>query len=535
MVTADEHGAVSTAEVPAADARARTLAWAGVVVVVLLLYAPGITGFFAGDAFNWLLTAVRTIHHPSLFFGEQSNFVRHGQSLFFIVNGLASGFRFPVFFLSLLVIHIVNVLLVGRLALRSGAGETGALLAALLWGIDYRHTEAVFRIYVVADPLALMLGLIALLLFIRGRSLAAAACLLAALFCKENALVFPAVALVWVLLFVRPEHRWRRAWETLPMFGAAGLFVPLLVWMRADQPHYLDISWAAVPRFIEVLLSSVGPDATYLEQDVLKTGGPLLPMWLAVLLLAAVAVVVWRMPPRYRFGPLWIAITVVPTLFVPFQSSRYLYAPLVGVALLVGVAATDLLRDARRRRSRWKVRLAVVAYALYLGHAAWGVTVEGRDHQLMGEIHRQAAESFRRDALPAMLRNPGGVTVFVRDDTKVWAGRLLAAYGGRPWYWPTTHKWIYRRPYGVLGMADTYGFVTYCAAVEGGIDPPLFEPVSERELADALAARRVLVISYDSRDNRFGEAPPWVAEELAGRTLTAPMVESLQPGRFSVR
>ncbi len=530
MVATSEHASAPAVVRPLPGARARVLAWAAVAAVVVLLYAPGVSSFFAGDDFTWLLNTVRTTSDPALFLGAQSNFVRHGESLYFILTYLAAGFWFPAFFAVALLIHVGNVVLVGRLALRSGAGETGALLAALLWGVDYRHAEAVFRLYGVADPLALLFGLAALLLFIRGRYVAAGPVLLAALFCKENALMVPAVAVVWVLLFTERDRRRRRLLETLPMWTAAAAFTPLMMALR--QPSYLDLSWAALPRFLELVVSYVGPDVTYLEQEVMKTGGPVIPVWLAALLLGVAAAMVWRLPPRYRFGMLWIPLTVLPTLLVPFQTSRYHYVPLVGVALVVGVAVTDLLRRARETGRRWWLWPAAAVFLLYVGHAAWGLTVEEHDYELIGELHREAAESFRRDALPAMLSEPGLVTVFVRDDTVLWADRLLAAYGGRPWYWPTTYKWIYRRPYGIVGLADTYGFVSYCASVGGEVDPPLFEPVSRAELAAALARRQVQVISYETAANRFGVAPRWVLEELAARPLTAGLAESLQAGRF---
>ncbi len=530
MVDGSERRPPPVAVLPAAGTRSRLLAWAAVLAAVTVLYLPGLDNFFAGDAFSWLYNAARTVNDPGLFLGAQSNFVRHGAALYVILTYLVAGFSYPAFLGVALAIHLGNVLLVGRLALRSGAGEAGAVLAALLWGVNYRISEAVFHLYAVADPLALLFGLAALLLFIRGRSVAAAPLLLVALFCKENALMFPAVAVVWALLFVDSSHRRRRLLETLPMWSAAAVFTPLMLTLR--QPSYLDVSWSALPRFFELVLSYVGPDATYLEQEVLKTGGPLIPVWLAALLLVAAAAAVWRLPTRYRFGVLWIPITVLPTLFVPFQTSRYHYVPLVGVALVVGVTATDILHRARTARSRWWLLPAAAVFLLYVGHAAWGMAVEEHDYGLIGELHREAADSFLRDALPVMLSHPERVTVFIRDDTMVWADRLLAAYGGRPWYWPTTYKWIYRRPWGIGGLADTYGFVTYCAAVEGDVDPPLFEPVSRGELTTALAVHQVQAVVYEAATNRFGIAPPRVLDELASRPLTAGMAMSLQPGRF---
>ena len=148
-----------------------------ILAVVAAVFLPGINNFFAGDDFDWLFNTVRTVKNPTHFLGEQSNFVRHGESLYFIANYLVAGFYFPLFFLSSLAIHLLNVVFVSRLLVRVGCSEVSALLSALLWGLNYRHSEAVFRPYGVADPLALVLCLGALLLYIGGRPWLSAICL----------------------------------------------------------------------------------------------------------------------------------------------------------------------------------------------------------------------------------------------------------------------------------------------------------------------------------------------------------------------
>ncbi len=262
--------------------------------------SPGINNFFAGDAFNWLHNAVRTID-PRPVPGRAVQLRAPRAALFFILNYLVSGFRFPVFFLSLP--HPPRQRAPGRpvgVALGGGRGRGAArgpavgcelparrgrlppLRGRRSIGADVRpggaapvHPRPLPGGWCVSSPGPLLQGECDR---VSGRRRGLG------------------------LLFVRRERRWRRALETLPMFGAVGLFVPLLVWMRADQPPlpgHLVGGCSALHRAVAVLRGS-GRDL--LEQEV-SAGGPLLPLWLAFLLLAAAVALVWRMPPRYRLDP----------------------------------------------------------------------------------------------------------------------------------------------------------------------------------------------------------------------------------------
>jgi hypothetical protein len=505
------------------------IAHLGVLALVAVAFLPGIDNFFAGDDFDWLFTTVKTVSKPQLFFGVQSNFVRHGESLFFIVNYLIAGFSYPVYFLSSLLVHLCNVLLVCRLLTRLGCTLAPALLGGLFWGLNYRLSEVLFRPYGVADSLALVFGLGALLLYIDRRYILAGFVLLGGLFCKENALVFPALSVAWAILVEPSAGRWRRLARTLPQWLAVAAFVPLMAALRAEESSYLHLNLAVIPRFWENLLSLVGPDATYLRQVVLD-GSPLLPQWLAIILLVPLGLLWWRLPARYRFGPVWVALTLAPTLFVTFQTSRYYYVPLVGVALLVGLVAEDLSRRAGARDSRRSLRLAAGLFALYLGHCVWGIQLEESDHDFFGGLHRRAAESMQREVI-GQLPEPGeGLTLFVRPDTMVWAQRLMERFESRPWYWPTTYKWIYRRPHGVLGMTNTWGFVTYCA--DRRREASLFVAARPEEFREALATDSFVVVAHDAADNSFRIAPEPLRREVAAAAASSDLYSYLQPGRF---
>jgi hypothetical protein len=106
----------------------------------------------------------------------------------------------------------------------------------------------------------------------------------------------------------------------------------------------------------------------------------------------------------------------------------------------------------------------------------------------------------------------------------------MEKYSARPWYWPTTYKWIYRRPHGVLGLAGTFGFVTYCA--DGRREPSLFVAASHAEYQRALDDGSFVVVAHDADSNSFRIASEEVRREVEAAAATSDPYRYLQPGRF---
>ena len=57
------------------------------------------------------------------------------------------------------------------------------------------------------------------------------------------------------------------------------------------------------------MLGFFGPDMTTVGQVLLRGRLPVVPLWLAVVLFAALAVAIWKAPEPYRFGLVWIVVT----------------------------------------------------------------------------------------------------------------------------------------------------------------------------------------------------------------------------------
>ena len=104
-----------------------------------------------------------------------------------------------------LLLHAITVMLVFALA-RRRIGNTGALVAALVFAVQPANAEVVA--YVSGRSTGLMTPLLlgGLLLYEQGRRLGALVLFCLACLAKEHALVFPALVIAWELTRTEPRR-----------------------------------------------------------------------------------------------------------------------------------------------------------------------------------------------------------------------------------------------------------------------------------------------------------------------------------------
>ncbi len=493
-----------------------------VAAVVVACFSPGLGNYFAGDDFNFIFLAVKVIHLPGELLVPVAGFLRPTETLYFIANLLLAGVSPVVYQASSLLIHVLNFLLVSAFIARLSGSRASGLIGATFWALHFRLAEAVLRPSAIPDPLALLFGLSAVLLLLGGRRGWAAAAFAAALLSKENAVILLPLA---CLLLAMRGRRWLR--ETLPLWLLAAVYVGCEVAVRSRGHLYFQLDWRAASRFWDVVLGFIGPDMTNVGQVLLGGRLPVVPLWLAVVLFAALAIAIWRAREPYRFALIWIVVTTLPTVFLGHQGSRYTYVPLVGVGMIVGEAGRSLWATTTRRYQRGAILAVATAVALVF---VVGINLAASGYAYLGELHRQAVGSFRREVLPAMLIDRAQVVVFVQGDTRVWRERVYARLLSVPWYFPVTYTWLYPRPLGVLGMTDTAAFATACAL--GRTPTPLFAAVSPDELRRALASGRFLVAVHHEDSNTFSLGSDRLRSAVSVAAAREDLSLRLQPGRF---
>jgi len=274
-----------------------------------------------------------------------------------------------------------------------------ACISALIFAVHPIHTEVVAWIAALPDLEATFFILLALLLLATPgkmnwkRSLGVQASYLLALLCKEPALMFGVLAIVF-LHNVRIDREstptTQKILEDLP-FCAIGLcYLGLRVVLFGKVAPVLqhpNLSWSQaifsgfslIYDYARLLVWPAHLSAFHVFHASNSLGDPHVLAGVAISALAIAAILILhRMAPPAAFAILWMGVTLGPVLNARWMASnvlteRYLYLPSVGFCWLVGwcaVQAWDAL--ARLRTPLRGLRFAVatlLAAAAVLGSA----------------------------------------------------------------------------------------------------------------------------------------------------------------------
>ena len=357
-------------------------------------------------------------------------------------------------------LHLANALLLyalvrltfrtPRLAGRGGPGTARAvaLAAALLFALHPVQTEAVTYVVQRLAVLATTFCLLGLLAHARARLLpsgparlawyaAGLAALLLAMFTKENAFTFPAVVVLYDLLFLPPTPR-RAAWLAPVLLTALAIPVtlvdlgqPLAVALDAagaatraqsavSRWHYLLTELRVIVTYLRLLVFPVGQSIAH-DQPVLREvlSAPVLLSAALLLALAGAAVAILvrdrRRPsalPLAAFGIAWFFATlavessVVPIADVIFE--HRLYLPSAGFLLAVATVA-----EAATRSWRARSRAAALAAGAALAAAAVGLGLLTVARNAVWRSERSLWEDAARKA-------PGKADVFDHLGLACW-------------------------------------------------------------------------------------------------------------------
>jgi protein O-mannosyl-transferase len=258
--------------------------------------------------------------------------------------------------LSNLLVHLISTALLFRLLCVRGASGHAAAVGAALWSLHPRLTEAVAWVSGRTDLLATCFVLAALLAQARpgaARRFACAVLLFLGLLCKEVALA--GVAAVLVLELMRSGSLPARAWRALPALLALGGYASLRVLASGVASvgsvplgTRLFRAMAAAGQYFVMFLSPWLPNAQIGQLS--KPHPAYAALGCAVVLGLGALLVRFR----GRLTPaIWSALTlsavglglvlhIVPFFSNVIAADRFLYLPLVGIALLLTPALATL-------------------------------------------------------------------------------------------------------------------------------------------------------------------------------------------------
>jgi len=306
-----------------------------------------------------------------------------------------------------LLLHALNTLLVYLLALRflgsrpSAAPAAGA--AAVLFGLHPIQAEAVSWISCFNDLLACLFALLSFHSYCNAREPAAAAdpsarrrAILwyavslagyaAAVLCKEPAVLFPLVLLLYELSAIRKpapallaessDSQTNSESASLPAssYPARAAFLPLLLYFAIAVFYFLlrkhalgtvttpqvriiswGTEWLTLPSVLLAYLSrlvwpeGLSPFYDLPYRQTFSIAGVALPFFAVLLPAASLLWAAWRSTVVRLFAG-WALIFLAPTLHLgvlprgELVHDRYLYIPMAGLSLLAGVGIAALQR-----------------------------------------------------------------------------------------------------------------------------------------------------------------------------------------------
>ena len=405
------------AEAPTRALKRDAVVWAvglaAVVALAWLAYYPILGTYFHHDDFNWLRVARQWQADPTSLAWGDTGVTVIWNLLFFAAYQFGAWHSTAPYFIYLISAHALCSVLVSWLLWQLTADRATALAAGIAFAVLATHHEAVG--WIAAGPHVVMTVFLLLsvnlwLAFADGapwpRALGPLA-LLTALFTKDSGVVAaPAAVVVHAFSSTgRGLMRWRSAlWWFIPPYALLLLWRVLLPPTReaieAGGADY-HLGWHLLTNFATCVPQMLVPDLAYPNYHAMLTrfvgdnpAGALITAShtaIGLLFLASIIAVV-RGSRLVKLAVLWCYVAFLP--FAPFsydyaRAPRYQYAGSVGLALLLGMGLSWLIR---RVDASLPGRIGV--YALLLALVAANLL----PLRLLAE-HRMRDSELRRAAL----------------------------------------------------------------------------------------------------------------------------------------
>ena len=285
-----------------------------------------------------------------------------------------------------ILLHAINVILVFLLLRQAMGDDTKAALVAAIFAVHPAQTEAVSWISGRGNVQSLFFMLLAMLAYVKWNErsskawlyAASMACYIIAALSKESGIVLPALLLAWCA-FVPPDNRktfQQHAVRLAPFFAVACGFVLLRIHFlgKVEQlpPHGGSlitqglVGIRTTAEYIRMAFAPVALTIKHIPPSLEELYGPSTGVALCAIILAVYFPL--RLRGRswlYPLGMAWFFIALAPMMnIVPirtFVNERFLYAPLIGFAMIAAQGAYEIGALLPWRRTAIALLLCVIA------------------------------------------------------------------------------------------------------------------------------------------------------------------------------
>jgi hypothetical protein len=350
----------------------RTSAWLVLPVLLLLvLYWPGLTTWFYQDDFGWLnlrhdVHSARDLAGALFAPKAHGNMRPLGENAYWLGLGAIFGVEPLPFHICTFLTQAASLLLLGGIVRRLVAWQPAGLCAQILWLVNSGLAPAMGWSSIYNQVLSAFFFLLAFYFLLRyvetGRrapEIAHWTAFVLGLGALEINVVYPALAALYLLFRARRYLR-----RVLPMFAVSAAAVVTHFYFA--PPQHVGVY---APRIDAAMGTTLW---TYWEMVL----GPMPGAVAAAVAAGAIGLIAWgwlRGESTPVLGAGWFVLPLLPYLPLPHHISLYYLAvPSIGIAILGAYAAASLRKF--RMAGRIATLVVLVAYAGTSVRASWTTT-----------------------------------------------------------------------------------------------------------------------------------------------------------------
>ena len=255
-------------------------------------------------------------------------------------------------------LHAIASVLLFLTLVRATAARGPSAFVAFVFALHPLHVESVAWVAERKDVLCALFWFLALWAYVRGMGALVVASFVLGLMSKPMIVTLP---LTLLLLDVWPLQRGWRVREKLPLFAIAAAGAVLTYLVQKSGGAVMPTAVLGLGNALVAYLTYIGKTLWPAGLAVFYPYPETLALWRPVLAAVALAAITWgvvrlRRPyPYLAVGWFWFLVTLVPVIGIvrageQARADRYMYVPMVGLAIMAAWGGAHLLRKWPRLR-----------------------------------------------------------------------------------------------------------------------------------------------------------------------------------------
>ena len=385
------------------------------IISILVVFGSCLNNYFIGDDFPWITHSIKM--KLDFFNALLERYTWLISSITFYLNLLLFGTNPAGFYLTNILIHAANVILLGIFTYYLTNNRFMSFLVMLLWGFNAQGVEAVFWLTGRAHSMLLLFILGALTGFIAWRKTKNTYLLVISIICSVlahltlfNAVIIPALILAYIYLFEkrRKKDYFYPVKTTAPYIIVTLTYLIFYLFIKTTLPAsvYYKFDLSLLMNFGKYIFDYA--DFLYLNYRLDFSSTVIIIIGTVSTILFALFLFLTK-DKVVKFGLLWIPITMAAYLPVPavnyFQYSRYRYIPIAGFCIVLGSIITGLFEAPKKKKPGY-LRLginilAAIFIAIFLITNIYYVHLEQKGYKLFGNYHKLLADSLNINTPPS--------------------------------------------------------------------------------------------------------------------------------------